>query len=190
MYKLRSPFALLFLAALTLFAALFAVLTHAALNFDAKKSTVTITAKQMGVPMSAKFNKVNATIDYDSSKPEATKANVDIDINSFDLGDPEYNKEVLKKEWFNAAQFPKATFVSTNMKTAGDGKLTAVGKLTIKGKTIDVSFPVVIKKHGNSILFDGSLPIHRLAFKVGEGDWSDTSMVADEVIIKFHVVVQ
>jgi polyisoprenoid-binding protein YceI len=165
-------------------------LAHAALSFDAKKSTVSITAKQMNVPVSAKFNKVNATIDYNPAKPEATKANVDIDINSFDLGDAEYNKEVLGKDWFNAAQFPKATFVSTSMKTTGEGKLAAFGKLTIKGKTVDVNFPVLIKKEGNSTLFDGSLPIHRLAFKVGEGDWADTNMVADEVVIKFHLVVQ
>jgi len=174
-------------------------LAHAALTFDAKKSSVTITAKQMNVPMSAKFNKVNATIDYNPKAPEATKANVDIDIASFDLGDPEYNKEVLAKDWFNAAQFPKATFVSSSMKAITDGetkgnetkvRLTVFGKLTIKGKTVDVSFPVVIKKEANSTVFDGTLPIHRLAFKVGEGDWADTSMVADEVVIKFHLVVQ
>lgn len=169
-------------------------LAHAALTFDAKKSSVTIAAKQMNVPMSAKFNKVNATIDFNPTAPEATKATVDIDIASFDLGDPEYNKEVLAKDWFNAAQFPKATFISTSMKAGKSGeakdKLTAFGKLTIKGKTVDVNFPVIIKKEGNSTVFDGSLPIHRLAFKVGEGDWADTSMVADEVVIKFHLVVQ
>jgi len=185
LFKNKTITALFFLIAVTAIS-----LAHAALTFDPKKSTVTITAKQMNVPMSAKFNKVNATIDYNPKTPETTKASVDIDINSFDLGDPEYNKEVLAKDWFNAAQFPKATFVSTSMKPTADGKLTAFGKLTIKGKTADVSFPVIIKKEANSTMFDGSLPIHRLAFKVGEGDWADTSMVADEVVIKFHVVVQ
>jgi polyisoprenoid-binding protein YceI len=175
----------LFLTVLTLFG-----LAHAAMNFDAKKSIVTITAKQMNVPMTAKFTQVHAAIDYDPKSPEKTKAHVDIDIASFDLGDAEYNKEVLKKEWFNAAQFPKATFISTTMKSAGNGKLTANGKLTIKGKTIDVSFPVTISKEGNATVFDGTLPIHRLAFGVGEGDWSDTSIIANEVSIKFHLVVQ
>ncbi|TFW09797.1 polyisoprenoid-binding protein, partial [Oxalobacteraceae bacterium OM1] len=27
-----------------------------------------------------------------------------------------------------------------------------------------------------------------LAFNIGEGEWKDTSMVADEVLIKFRVV--
>jgi polyisoprenoid-binding protein YceI len=31
------------------------------------------------------------------------------------------------------------------------------------------------------------LPIKRLAFGIGEGEWKDTSIVADEVVIKFRV---
>ena len=165
-------------------------LAYSALTFDAKTSNVTITVKQMNVPVSAKFSKFNAVVDYNASKPETAKASVDIDIASFDLGDPDYNKEVLKKEWFNAAQFPKANFVSTSMKVTTPGNLIATGKLTIKGKTLDVSFPVTVKKEGANQVFDGALPIKRLAFNIGEGDWKDTSMVADDVIIKFHVVVQ
>jgi len=36
-------------------------------------------------------------------------------------------------------------------------------------------------------VFEGQLPIKRLAFNIGEGEWKDTSMVADEVVIKFRV---
>ena len=61
------------------------------------------------------------------------------------------------------------------------------GKLTIKGKTVDVSFPLNVKKEGDQQVFEGSLPIKRLAFGIGEGEWKDTSIVADEVVIKFRV---
>jgi polyisoprenoid-binding protein YceI len=98
------------------------------------------------------------------------------------------NKEVAKKEWFSSAQFPKATFTSTAIKSAGAGKLTVSGKLTIKGKVADVSFPLTVKADGKNQVFDGALPIKRLAFNIGEGEWKDTGMVADDVTIKFHVV--
>lgn len=159
----------------------------AALKADPAKSAVSVTFKQMNVPVDAKFKKFSAQIDYDAAKPANSKASVDIDVASFDLGDPEYNQEVLKKEWFNGAQFPKASFVSTGM-TGDANKLTVTGKLTIKGKSADVSFPLTVKKDGNATVFDGSLPIKRLAFNIGEGEWKDTSTVADEVTIKFHVV--
>jgi polyisoprenoid-binding protein YceI len=160
----------------------------APLKTDAAKSAVTIVFKQLNVPVNASFRKFNAQIDFDSTKPEAAKASVAIDIASFDLGEPEYNKEVLKKEWFNAAQFPKATFVATSIKPAAAGKFEVVGKLSIKGTTSDVHFPLTVKKEGAAQIFDGALPIKRLTYNIGEGDWKDTDMVADEVVIRFHVV--
>lgn len=159
-----------------------------ALKTDASKSNVTITFKQLNVPVDAKFKKFNAQITYDAAKPETSKANVDIDVTSFDLGDADYNKEVMKKEWFNAAQFPKASFISSQINAGAAGKLDVTGKLTIKGKTTDVSFPLSVKKDGGNQVFEGVLPIKRLTYNIGDGEWKDTSMVADEVIIKFRVV--
>jgi polyisoprenoid-binding protein YceI len=160
----------------------------AVLKTDATKSSVSATFKQMNVPVESKFRKHNIVIDYNDKSPEASKATVEIDTASLDLGDVDMNKEVAKKEWFNSAQFPKATFTSTSIKSAGAGKLTVTGKLTIKGKAADVSFPLNVKADGKNQVFDGALPIKRLAFNIGEGEWKDTSMVADEVTIKFHVV--
>lgn len=160
----------------------------AVLKTDAAKSSVSATFKQMNVPVESKFKKHNIVIDYNDKSPEASKATVEIDTASLDLGDADMNKEVAKKEWFNSSQFPKATFTSTSIKSAGAGKLTVTGKLTIKGKAADVSFPLNVKADGKNQIFDGALPIKRLAFSIGEGEWKDTSMVADEVIIKFHVV--
>ena len=157
------------------------------LKIDAAKSTVSAVFKQIGVAVESRFMKFGAQIDFDAANPDASKASVDIDIASFDLGDPDYNIEVLKKEWFNAAQFPKASFVSTKIRGNGPGKLEVSGKLTIKGKTTDISFPMSVKKEGAVQVFEGSLPIKRLTFNIGDGEWKDTSVVADEVVIRFRV---
>lgn len=37
-------------------------------------------------------------------------------------------------------------------------------------------------------VFEGVLPIKRLQFNIGEGEWKDTSTVADDVQIKFRIV--
>lgn len=163
-------------------------LAIAALKVDTGRSSVAAVFKQMNVPVEGKFRTFNAQINFNAAKPEASKATVDIDIASFDLGDPEFNKEVLKKEWFNASQFPTASFVSTGMKPAAGGRYDVAGKLTIKGKTADVVLPLNVKTEGRNQVFEGALPIKRLVFNIGEGEWKDTSMVADEVVIKFRVV--
>ena len=160
------------------------------LKIDAAKSTVSAVFKQIGVAVESRFMKFGAQIDFDAANPDASKATVDIDVASFDLGDPDYNREVLKKEWFNAAQFPKASFVSTKIRGNGPGKLEVSGKLTIKGKTTEVSFPMLVKKEGAVQVFEGSLPIRRLTFNIGDGEWKDTSVVADEVVIRFRVLAK
>ena len=35
----------------------------------------------------------------------------------------------------------------------------------------------------------GALPLKRLAFKIGENEWADTSMVADDVQVKFKLAL-
>jgi polyisoprenoid-binding protein YceI len=157
------------------------------LKTDPAKSSVAAVFKQMNVPVEARFKTFTANIDYDAARPEASKAAVEIATASMDLGDAEYNREVAKKEWFNTAQFPKASFISTSIKAAGPGKLNVAGKLTLKGRVADVSFPLTVKSEAGKHLFEGQLPIRRLAFNIGEGEWKDTSMVADEVVIKFRV---
>lgn len=161
---------------------------HAApLQIDLSKSMVSATFKQMNVQVDANFTKFSAMIDFDANKLDAAKASIDIHIPSFDLGDPDYNHEVQKKEWFNGSQFPKASFVSSKLKSLAVGKFEVSGKLTIKGRTSDVTFPLTLKKEGSAQIFEGSLPIRRLAFSIGDGEWKDTSIVADEVIIKFRI---
>ena len=162
----------------------------APVKVDPARSSVSATFKQMNVPVEAKFQKFTAQVDYDAAKPDVAKASVDIDTASLDLGDPDMNKEVAKKEWFNAAQFPKASFVSSAIKGAGPGKLSVSGKLTIKGKSTDVSFPLTVKTEAGKQVFEGALPIKRLGYNIGEGEWKDTSMVADDVLIKFRVAAQ
>jgi len=161
--------------------------TAAPLKTDTAHSSVAAVFKQMNVPVEAKFMKFSAQIDYDPAKPDLAKANVEIETASLDVGEAEMNKEVAKKEWFNSAQFPKASFVSSGIKSAGPGKLNVSGKLTIKGKSTDVSFPLTVKADGGKQVFEGALPIKRLAYNIGEGEWKDTSMVADDVVIKFRV---
>jgi polyisoprenoid-binding protein YceI len=181
----RSALAALFASATAI---AFCAGAHAApLKTDAANSKVSAVFKQMNVPVDAGFKKFTAQIDYDAAKPEAAKASVEIDTASLDLGDPDMNREVAAKNWFNAAQYPKATFVSSSIKPAGAGKLAVSGKLTIKGKSADVSFPLTLKSEAGKQVFEGSLPIKRLTFNVGEGEWKDTAIVADDVIINFHI---
>ncbi|MBU6487864.1 MAG: YceI family protein [Burkholderiales bacterium] len=156
---------------------------------DAAKSTITAISKQMNVPVEGKFKKFDAKVVFDPAKPAAASAQLNVDVGSYDLGDDSYNEQVRGKEWFDAKTFPKATFVSSSIASAGPNKYNVTGTLTIKGKSQTVTFPMTVAQQGGAQTFDGAVPISRLKFDVGTGEWKDTSTVADEVTIKFHIVV-
>ncbi|OLL28938.1 polyisoprenoid-binding protein [Burkholderia sp. SRS-W-2-2016] len=174
------------LASVAVLAMLGANLAHA--DVDLAKSTVIATTKQMNVPVDGKFRKFSAQLNFDPAKPAAGTANMSIDTASYDLGADDYNKQAQGKEWFDSAAFPTATFVSSAIAPAGGNQYKVTGKLTIKGKSQTVVVPVTIASQGATQTFDGALPIKRTQFDVGTGEWKDTSVVADEVVIKFHLV--
>lgn len=154
------------------------------------KSSVTITFREMGLAIAAPFTRFSANIDFDVTHPQEASARFEIDVSSLDLGSPEYTKAVLQPEWFDAADFPVASFASTSLKEITPTVLEATGRLTIKGQTQVVSFPVIIQDVGALRAYDGVVHISRLAFGVGTGEWLETTLVADEVIIAVHAVAE
>jgi polyisoprenoid-binding protein YceI len=155
---------------------------------DLSKSRVTATSKQMNVPTEGTFKKFTAQLDFDPAKPSSGSASLSIDTASYDLGDESYNQQVRGKDWFDTAQYPNATFVSSAIAPAGGNQFKVSGTLTIKGKSEHVTVPVTLAQQGATQTFDGTLPIKRSQFDIGTGEWKDTSVVADEVLIKFHLV--
>jgi polyisoprenoid-binding protein YceI len=182
---MKTPFLRWILAA-TAATSLFLGVAHA--QVDTSKSTVTATSKQMNVPVDGTFKKFAAQLSFDPAKPAAGSAKLSIDTASYDLGDESYNAQVRGKEWFDAAQYPNATFVSSAIAPAGGNQFKVSGTLTIKGKSENVTVPVTVAQQGSTQSFDGALPIKRSQFDIGTGEWKDTSVVADEVVIKFHIV--
>jgi polyisoprenoid-binding protein YceI len=154
------------------------------------QSEIGFTSKQMGVPVDGKFRKWDANISFDPKKPEAGSVSFTIDTGSASFGSPETDAEVPKAAWFNAVKFPQATFQSSSLKAVGGGKFEVAGKLTIKGSTKDVVVPVALAQgSGGVTVATGAFTIKRLDFKIGEGEWADTSMVANDVQVKFKLAV-
>ena len=157
------------------------------------QSDVSFTFKQMGVPVDGKFKKFDAQINFDAAKLDASKVTFTVDIASTTIGDPATDAELPKSTWFNTSKFPQASFVSTSIKAIGVGKYEAMGKLSVKGIAQDVVVPITMTQTGAGAAAVttaiGSFAIKRLTFKIGEGEWADTSMVADPVQVKFKLAL-
>lgn len=152
-------------------------------------SEIAFTSKQMGVPVDGKFRKFDAKVAFDPKKPEAASIGFTIDLASVSLGAAETEAEVVKPDWFDTKKFPQATFQSSAVKAAGAGRYEVAGKLTIKGATQNVVVPVALAQAGGTTTATGNFVIKRLDFRIGDGDWKDTSMVANDVQVKFKLAL-
>lgn len=153
------------------------------------QSEITFVARQMGVPLEGQFKKFDAQVNFDPARLDASLVAFTVDIGSATLGSRETDAELPKAEWFNTKKFPQASFQSSGFKALGAGKYDVAGKLTIKGTARDVTVPVTVTQNGASTTATGTLALKRLTFKIGENEWADTSLVADDVQVKFKLAL-
>jgi len=172
------------LAALTLPA-----LAQAPQKIVAAKSTIRFVTRQMNVPVEGAFRKFDAAVAFDPARPQATKAEFEVDLGSIDLGNAEGETEVKRKPWLDVDAFPRAKFVATSVKPLGAGKYEASGTLTIKGVSQPIVAPFTLTEAAGLRTVEGQFPLKRLQYKIGEGQWSDTDTVADEILVRFRFVL-
>jgi polyisoprenoid-binding protein YceI len=182
MHKIRT--ALVLAASLA-----FAGVAFAQAKVVPAQSQITFAIKEMGVPVEGKFGQWTADIAFDPKKPETGKVAFTIATASASFGVPETDVELPKPTWFSTARFPNATFASTSIKAKGGGKFDVAGKLSVKGTTKDVVVPIALAQAGGTTTATGAFAIKRNDFKIGEGEWSDTSTVADDVQVKFKIAL-
>jgi polyisoprenoid-binding protein YceI len=175
-----------FVAALLL---AFGCIAHAQ-SVDLAKSQIAFGFKQENVPGEGKFRKFVAQVAFDAARPEATKANIEVDVTSVDIGDAGWNSDIQGASWFNAKQFPKATFVANGARAVAGGRFEAPAKFTLKGVTRDVVASFTAKPDAGGTLLEGVVPLKRTEFKIGDGPWADTSVVANEVAVRFRIYLK
>jgi polyisoprenoid-binding protein YceI len=177
------------LTTLTLLAMLAAPAAHA-LEYRIvlpQQSTIHFEFRQMGVPVKGGFKRFTTQMVFDPARPEAARAQIEIDLASIDAGSPEADEESAGRLWFNRSTYPKATFVSSQVRALGNNRYEMRGTLTLKGRSRDMTVPVTYMPGKNAATFDGGFVLRRLDFGIGEGMWADVATVANEVQVKFRI---
>lgn len=150
-----------------------------------EKSTVAFISRQMGVPVAGRFERFDAEIDFDPKNAKISRAFITIHLDSIDAGSEEASLEIKRKPWFDVKNHPTADFVSASLAYLGPGRYRVSGNMTIKGRTRPASSDFVVKTRGPVNVFEGRFLLKRLDFAIGEGAWSDTGTVADEVQVSY-----
>jgi len=155
---------------------------------DKAHSEVDFSVLHMGLAkVRGHFGNIGGTIVVNEADITKSSVNVTIDVNTVDTGVAARDGDLKGANFFDVAQFPTATFVSTGVVKSGNG-LAVSGNLTLHG----VTKPVVLQVEGPTgpiqgmdkkphSGFSATTSISRTTF--GIGTKFPTAVVGDEIAL-------
>ena len=141
------------------------------------------------------FKTFAGQFEFTPSKPGDFKAEGTAEIDSVSTDNDDRDKHLKSPDFFDAKKYPQLKFVATGLEAKGGSDYVLGGKLTIKGVTKDVSFPVTISgpvtdpRGSVRVGVEGSVKINRKDFGLNfDGRLSNGDMlVGDDVKISLSV---
>lgn len=124
---------------------------------------------------SAHFGQADGTLVYDAADVTKSSVNVTLPLAGLNSFTPKLDEHLKNADFFDAARYPNATFKSTKVEAAGEGKLKVTGDLTLKDVTRPVVLDVTLNKAGEHMMakreaigFDATGTLIRSDFGLGQ----------------------
>ena len=133
------------------------------------------------------FEKFNGEIDF-KEQPERSRVSITIDMNSVNTDTPQLTNHLKTPDFFDAARYPQASFVSTEIKSGGEkgASHTVRGNLQLHGVTKSVTFPATISVGPDGVSVESTFSINRKDFQINYAGAAD-NLIRDEVVLTLHV---
>lgn len=157
--------------------------TLAAVESDWKVESgqLQVTVQQMGSAVTGSFADWTANIAYSDTPDDAGQhGSVDVTVGIASLSLGSVTQQAMGADFFNTNDFPTARFTADLM--AAEIGQVARGTLTIRGQSVAVEMPFELIIEGDTAKAEGSLPLDRRNFNIGNG-------VTDEKSLGFGVDV-
>lgn len=136
------------------------------------------------------FRDFDVALDLDSANIENSSVSVLIDATSIDSRVEEFNGHLNGENFFDTANHPEISFVSTEIKSTGGDTFDIIGDLTIKGKTLQTVLRANLLKAADhpmrkvpTIGATAQTTVNRSDFGMTRG----LPMISDEVMIDISV---
>lgn len=95
-----------------------------------------------------RWGTTDATVTFDADNPENSKLTVTLPVKDIDTGVAAWDDHIKGEGFFDLANHPKISFVSTDIEQIKDGYGTLTGDLTIKGVTKPFTLTGTVNKVG------------------------------------------
>lgn len=157
---------------------------------DRSASRLAFRSSFNGVAFQGSFRRWDAKIKFDPRNLSTARAVVVIDVASATSGEPSRDNALPSADWFDAARFPQARFVTRRFIARSKDRYDAVGDLTIRGVRRPAVLPFTLKISGRLARMEGRLVVDRSLFGVGQGQWSGGAIVPKAVLVSVRLTAR
>ncbi len=135
-----------------------------------------------------KFNIIEGYVELDLENKENNKAIFSVEINDIEMNYIKYKDLLLSYLFFDSNNFPKAVIDTKKFSYTNETELELDIELSIKGKNKMVPLTIYITRLAEELVqIQSELAFSRTEFEIGIGNWSNTSILKDNVKLKTNL---
>lgn len=161
---------------------------------DPQHTTVLFKINHMGLStFVGRFNKVDASLEFDPDNIANAKLTAVIDVASVDANNRELEENLRDSSWFHTKKYPQALFKTTSVELIDEKRAKFSGTFTLHGTTEPIVLDVIFNGGGNNMLtgaytlgFSATTRFNRSVFGI---DYL-TPAIADRVDIEIFAEFQ
>lgn len=156
-------------------------------NISAANSKITFvgthSAPKPADPRTGGFAKFTGKVTVDPATKALTAVTADIDTTSLFTAIPKLTDHLKTADFFEVREYPTAKFESTKVVPGKDGAATVTGKLTLHGKTQEISFPATVTVTADGVTLKSDFTINRSEFGMTYGKGAVEDKVSLSVVV-------
>lgn len=135
-----------------------------------------------------KFENIDGFVELDLKDKKNNKAILSVDIESLKVNYEKYMDLILGPVFFDSTKYPFGVLDTKKFAYNNEEKLNLDIELSIKGitKTIDTEL-TIINLTSDLVQIKGLLEFSRNDFNIGTGNWKNTTILKDKIIINSNL---
>ena len=135
-----------------------------------------------------KFENIDGFVELDLKDKKNNKAILSVDIESLKVNYEKYMDLILGPVFFDSTKYPFGVLDTKKFAYNNEEKLNLDIELSIKGitKTIDTEL-TIINLTSDLVQIKGLLEFSRNDFNIGTGNWKNTAILKDKIIINSNL---
>ncbi|MBM7068051.1 cytochrome b/b6 domain-containing protein [Actibacterium sp. 188UL27-1] len=166
-----------------------AALAEVETGWDVTEGTLGISVTQLGSAVEGSFADWTAAIEFAEEPTDGSHGTVEVTIAIGSLSLGSVTDQAMGAEFFDAGNFPTATFTADILPGDGDGYV-AEGVLNLRGQESPVTLPFTLTLDGDTATMEGTTTLDRRNYEIGIPSYSDESSVGFPVPVTVTLTAQ